>query len=88
MKTPILAATLLALSASFASAEVNSLAGKAMSDLPGIKGTATSSTFARVYSNSLADTDQMNRAALTQGRTANPLAKAEDSSLATKAARS
>ncbi len=89
MKTPFLALTLLALSTSFAAAEVNSLSGKAMSDLPGTKGGTTAWPTARVYSDSLADqVQQMGRAHLNQGRTTDPLARIDDSSLAGKAARS
>jgi hypothetical protein len=88
MKTPVLAMTLLALSASFAAAEVNSLSGKAMSDLPGTKGGATAMPEARIYSNSLADKVQMDRAGRNTGRTINPLVKIEDSSLSSKASRS
>ena len=87
MKTPFLAVTLLALSASFANAEVNSLSGKAMSDLPGTKGGITSMPTAKVFSGSLSDKALMDRVGLNEGRTANPLAKPDDGSLSTKAMR-
>jgi hypothetical protein len=85
MKTPFLALSLLALSASFANAEVNSLSGKAMSDLPGTKGGFTAAPTAKVYSNSLADKAQQDRIGLNTGRTFNPLAQPEDGSLSGKA---
>ncbi len=88
MKTPVLAATLLALSTSFAAAEVNSLPGKAMSDLPGTKGGMTAWPTAKVYTDALTDKAQADRVGSNQGRTSNPLAKPEDFSLATRAARS
>lgn len=85
MKTPFLALTLLALSTSFANAEINSLSGKAMSDLPGTKGGITAMPTAKVYSDSLADQAQKNRVGLNSGRTINPLAFPEDGSLSGKA---
>ena len=69
MKTPVLAVTLLALSASFASAEINSLSGKAMSDLPGTKGGFTAAPTAREFSVSLEDKVQMDHLGRNTGLT-------------------
>lgn len=88
MKKPVLAAILLALSASFTSAEINSLAGKAMNDLPGTKGGSTAMPTAKVYSSGLADKVQMDRLHRDSGRTLAPQEKIEDSSLSSAAARS
>ena len=85
MQKSVLAAMLLALSSSFAAAEVNSLSGKAMNDLPGTKGGFTQMPNAKVYSNSLADKAVQDRIGLNAGRTANPLAQPEDGSLSGKA---
>lgn len=84
MKTPFLALTLLALSTSFASAEVNSLSGKAMSDLPGTKGGFTVNPTARVETDSLEDKAFLNRLDRDNGRTATPLAQPDDYSLSGK----
>ncbi len=87
MKTPVLAVTLLALSASFASAEINSLSGKAMSDLPGTKGGFTAAPTAREFSGSLEDKVQMDHLGRNTGRTATPLLQPDDYSLSGKAMR-
>ena len=87
MKTSILAATILALSAFGAQAETNSLSGKAMSDLPGTKGGFTVNPTAQFFSDSLSDKVQMDLASVRKGRTANPLARPADNSLAGYGAR-
>ena len=84
MKMSFLAVTLLALSSSFANAEINSLSGKAMSDLPGTKGGYTQTPTAKVYSSSLADKATQDRIGLNTGRTTTPLAQPDDSSLSGK----
>jgi hypothetical protein len=81
MKTPVLAAMLLALSATFANAEVNSLSGKAMNDLPGTKGGFTAAPLAKDVSGSLSDKAVSDRVGLNAGRTSTPLAQPDDNSL-------
>jgi hypothetical protein len=81
MKTPILAVTLLALSATFANAEVNSLSGKAMQDLLGNQRGATANPTAKVISGSLSDKAVSDRIGLNTGRTSDPLAQPDDQSL-------
>jgi hypothetical protein len=84
MKTPFLAVTLLALSTSFANAEVNSLSGKAMSDLPGTKGGFTAAPLAKNFSGSLEDRVALDRPDFNQGRTADPLFQPDEYSLSGK----
>ncbi|MEQ1672242.1 MAG: hypothetical protein ABL893_15420 [Hyphomicrobium sp.] len=81
MKTPFLAVTLLAFTASFANAADNSLSGKVMSELPATKSGMTSMPTARVYSDSLSDKVQMDLPGRNTGRTANPLSRPDDYSL-------
>jgi hypothetical protein len=81
MKTPVLAAMLLALSTTIATAEINSLPGKAMSDLPGTKGGITASPTAKEFSGSLSDKAVSDRIGLNSGRTLSPLAQPDDNSL-------
>lgn len=81
MKTPFLAVTLLALSASFANAEVNSLSGKVMNDLTATKFGTTSMPTVRVDTNSIAYKFNSDRIGLNSGRTATPLAQPDDQSL-------
>lgn len=85
MKTPFLAVTLLALSTTFAQAEVNSLSGKAMADLPGTKGGSTANPTARVETGDLSDHAFRILPGAKTGRTANPLAQPDDFSLSAKA---
>jgi hypothetical protein len=81
MNKPFLAATLLALSTSFAHAEVNSLSGKAMQDFLGNKGGATANPTAKVFSGSLSDKATSDRIGLNTGRTFDPLAQPDVNSL-------
>ena len=81
MKTPILAVTLLALSTTFANAEINSLSGKAMQDLLSNQRGTTAYPAAQVISGSLGDKAISDRVGLNTGRTADPLAQPDDQSL-------
>lgn len=81
MKTPFLAVTLLALSTSFAHAEVNSLSGKAMQDLLVNQRGVTANPTARVITGSIGDKAFSDRIGLNSGRTADPLAQPDTSSL-------
>lgn len=81
MKTPFLAVTLLALSASFANAEVNSLSGKVMSDLPATKSGITSMPTAQSDTGSIAYKIVQDRIGLNVGSTSTPLAQPDDQSL-------
>lgn len=81
MKTPFLAVTLLALSSSFANAEINSLSGKVMSDLTATKIGNTSMPTVQVDTNSIAYKFTSDRIGLNAGRTATPLAQPDDQSL-------
>jgi hypothetical protein len=81
MKTPFLAVTLLALSTSFAHAEVNSLSGKAMQDFLANKGGVTANPTARVITGSIGDKAVSDRIGLNTGRTADPLAQPDTTSL-------
>ncbi len=87
MLKPFLAATLLALSTSFALAEDNSLTGKAMSDLPGTMGGTTANPTAKPNSGSLSEQQMQNQPGVnsdTAGTTAHPNAKPTDGSLSSK----
>ena len=81
MNKPFLAATLLALSTSFAHAEVNSFSGKAMHDLLANAGGVTVNQTAKVVSGSLADKVTSDRVGLNTGRTSDPLAQPDVNSL-------
>lgn len=89
MMKPFMAAMLLALSTTFAAAaDDNSLAGKAMKDLPGTKGGATASPTAKPDSGSLSEkamNDQPGVNKDSTGTTATPTAKPDSGSLSEKA---
>ena len=85
MKTPFLAVTLLALSTSFANAEVNSLSGKAMNDLLANKGGVTTMPTAKSDTGSIASKILSDRIGLDVGSTATPLAQPDDQSLSGRA---
>jgi hypothetical protein len=87
MKTPFLAVTLLALSATFAFAD-NSLPAKAMKDHPGTTSGATADPTAKPDSGSLSEKAMQDQPGVnkdTTGKTADPTAKPADGSLADKA---
>lgn len=87
MKASILAAVLLAVSASFATAEDGNITTKAMKDLPGTSGGTTANPTAKPDSGSLSEKQMQNQPGVntdSSGKTANPTAKVEDGSLTTK----
>jgi hypothetical protein len=89
MKTSILAAVLLAVSASFAAAaEDGNITTKAMKDLPGNNGGGTTvNPTAKPDSGSLSEKQMQTQPGVnadTSGKTANPTAKVDDGSLSTK----
>jgi hypothetical protein len=85
MKTPFLAAMLLALSTSVAFAEDGNLTTKAMKDLPGNNGGgSTSNATAKPNSGSLSESQMQRQPGVNSdktGKTATPNAKPEDGSL-------
>ena len=89
MKTPLLAAMVLALSTTFAlAADDGSLSGKAMKDLPGTKGGETSNPTAKPDSGSLSEKAMQDQPGVNSdktGTTATPTAKPDSGSLADKA---
>ncbi len=87
MLKPFLAATLLALSTSFALAEDNSLTGKAMSEHPGTMGGSTANPTAKPNSGSLSEQQMQNQPGVNSdrlGTTASPNAVPADGSLSAK----
>jgi hypothetical protein len=87
MTKPFLAALLLALSTTFAYAEDQGLAGKAMKDLPGTKGGATAAPTAKPDSGSLSEKAMQDQPGVNSdktGTTATPNAKPADGSLSDK----
>lgn len=85
MKTPLLAAVLLALSGSVALAEDGYVTSKAMKDLPGTHGGSTANPTAKPNSGSLSEAQMQRQPGVnsdTTGKTATPNAKPEDGSLA------
>jgi hypothetical protein len=88
MKKPFLAVMLLALSATFAMAEDNSVTSKAMKDHPGTMGGTTVTPTAKPDSGSLSEKAMQDQPGVnkdTTGTTADPTAKPADGSLADKA---
>jgi len=86
MLKPFLAATLLALSSSFALAD-GSLSSKAMNDLPGTMGGTTANPTAKPQTGGLAEQQMQNQPGVnsdTAGMTAHPNAKPEDGSISGK----
>ncbi len=85
MKTPFLAAMLLALSTSVALAEDSNLTTKAMKDLPGNNGSGTTADpTAKPNSGSLSEGQMQRQPGVnsdTTGKTATPNAKPMDGSL-------
>ena len=88
MKTPFLAAALIAMSASLALAAGDSdVSSKVMKDLPGTKGGTTASPTAKPDSGSLSEKQMQNQPGVnsdTSGKTATPNAKPTDGSLSSK----
>jgi hypothetical protein len=87
MKTPVLAAMLLALTTSFAFAD-NSLPAKAMKDLPGTTGGATADPTVKPDSGSLSEKAMQDQPGVNKdnaGTTAAPTAKPDSGSLSEKA---
>lgn len=89
MKTPFLAAMLLALSSSFAlAADDNSLSGKEMQDLPAKQHGTTAMPTAKPNSGSLSEKAMDDHPGVNRdmtGMTSDPTAKPMDSSLSGKA---
>lgn len=84
MKTSILAAVLLAVSASFAVAGDGNITTKAMKDLPGTSGGTTANPTAKPNSGSLSEAQMQNQPGVNKdstGTTTNPTAKPDDGSL-------
>ena len=87
MNKPILALTILALSATFAFAD-NSLPAKAMEDHPGTTGGATATPTAKPDSGSLSEKAMQDAPGVNKdktGTTSDPTAKPADGSLSDKA---
>ncbi len=86
MKTPFLAAMLLALSTSVAFAEDGNLTTKAMKDLPGNNGAgSTADPTAKPNSGSLSEAQMQRQPGVNSdktGKTSTPNAKPQDGSLA------
>ena len=87
MLKPFLAVTLLALSTTLATAEDNSLTGKAMKDHPGTTSGTTVNPTVKPDSGSLSEKAMQDQPGVnkdTTGTTADPTAKPADGSLAGK----
>jgi hypothetical protein len=87
MKTPFLAAMLLALSATVSFADDGNLTTKAMKDLPGTHGGSTTDATAKPNSGSLSEAQMQRQPGVNSdktGTTSTPNAKPEDGSIAGK----
>jgi inosine/xanthosine triphosphate pyrophosphatase family protein len=85
MKTPFLAAMLLALSATVSLADDSNLTTKAMKDLPGTHGGTTADPTAKPNSGSLSEAQMQRQPGVngdTTGKTTMPNAKPADGSIA------
>ncbi len=87
MRTPFLAAIVLALSTTVSFADDGNLTTKAMKDLPGTHGGSTADPTAKPNSGSLSEAQMQRQPGVNSdksGKTATPNAKPEDGSLAGK----
>lgn len=87
MRTPFLAAIVLALSTTVSFADDGNLTTKAMKDLPGTHGGTTADPTAKPNSGSLSEAQMQRQPGVNSdksGKTATPNAKPEDGSLAGK----